>query len=99
MDPSQVNSQANSLSYLIPTGEGDIAVREILIPIFGDAIACKVPGMACGTQTIHDPGALTAVVFSTFNAATLIFCTILLTFIGILMFVKTAQDGEFMGKS
>lgn len=92
-------ADTNPLDFLIPTGEYDIAVRELLVKIFGDAIACKVPGMACGSQTIQDGGALTATVFSTFNAGTLIFVTILLIFISMFVFTRTALDGEFMGRS
>lgn len=99
MDENTLSSQANNLSYLIPTGEHDIAVRELLIPIFGDAIACKVPGAVCGGQTIGDSGALASSIFTIFNGGTLIFVTILLIFIGMFAFVKTAQDGEFLGKS
>lgn len=99
MDPSNPSGQVNSLSYLIPTGEHDIAVRELLIPILGDAISCKVPGAPCGAQGIGDAGAVAATLFGTFNAGTLVFVTILLIFIGLFAFVKTAQDGEFLGKS
>lgn len=99
MDESTVTAGTNSLSYLIPTGERDIAVRELLIPIFGDAISCKVPGAACGTQGLGDAGAVASTVFGTFNGGTLVFVTILLIFIGLLGFIKTAQDGEFLGKT
>lgn len=92
-------ADTNPLDFLIPTGEYDIAVRELLVKIFGDAIACKVPDMACGSQTLQDGGALTATVFSTFNAGTLIFVTILLIFISLFVFTRTALDGEFMGRS
>ena len=99
MADTNLTEGANSLSYLIPTGEHDIAVRELLIPIFGDAIACKVPGASCGAQTLGDPGSVAATVFGVFNGGTLVFVTILLIFIGLLGFIKTAQDGEFLGKS
>lgn len=99
MDETTVTAGTNSLSYLIPTGERDIAVRELLIPIFGDAISCKVPGAACGTQGLGDAGAVASTVFGTFNGGTLVFVTILLIFIGLLGFIKTAQDGEFLGKT
>ncbi len=98
----------NSLSYLIPTGDKDIAVREILVKIFGDAVACKIPLPAgadpiCNTLNSADAavsnGGLVSTVFSVFNVGTLVFATILLIFIGLLVFVRTAQDGEFMGKS
>lgn len=98
----------NSLSYLIPTGDKDIAVREILVKIFGDAFACKIPLPAgadpiCNTLNSADAavsnGGLVSTVFGVFNAGTLVFATILLIFIGLLVFVRTAQDGEFMGKS
>lgn len=92
-------ADTNKLNYLIPTGEYDIAVREVLIPIFGDAIACKIPGATCGSQTLQDGGAITAAIFSTFNGGTLVFATILLIFIGLFAFTKTALDGEFLGKS
>ncbi len=99
---------SNSLSYLIPTGDKDIAVREILVKFFGDAIACKIPlptgsDPICNTLNSADAavsnGALVSTVFGVFNAGTLVFATILLTFIGLMVFVRTAQDGEFMGKS
>lgn len=99
MDENNITEGTNSLSYLIPTGEQDIAVREVLIPIFGDAISCKVPGAACGTQALGDAGAVASTVFGVFNGGTLVFVTILLIFIGLLAFLKTAQDGEFLGKS
>lgn len=99
MDATTITASANSLSYLIPTGAQDIAVRQLLIPIFGDAISCKVPGAACGAQALGDPGAVASTVFGIFNAGTLVFVTILLIFIGLIGFVKTAQDGEFFGKS
>lgn len=89
----------NALSYLIPNGEQDIAVRELLIPIFGDAISCKVPGAACGSQALGDAGAVASTVFEIFNGGTLVFVTILLIFIGLLGMIKTAQDGEFLGKT
>lgn len=93
------NEQINSLSYLIPTGEQDIAVRDVLIPMLGDAISCKVPGAACGTQSVGDPGALAASIINVFNSGTLVFVTILVIFVGLIGFLKTAQDGEFLGKS
>lgn len=97
MDETGIAQGTNSLSYLIPTGLQDLAVREWLIPIFGDAISCKVPGAPCGVP--GDTGKVAAVLFETFNGGTLVFVTILLIFIGLMAFIKTAQDGEFMGKS
>lgn len=46
-----------------------------------------------------DAGSLLASIVATFNGATMIFATIMLIFIGILGMVKTAQDGEFLGRS
>lgn len=96
-------SQINSLSWLIPTGENDIAVREVLIPIFGNAVSCKVPGAPCNTSGSFDAatsnGSLVEAIMSVFNSGTLVFATILLIFIGLIGFIKTANDGEFFGKS
>lgn len=94
-------SSTTSLSYLIPTDGMDIAVRELLIPIFGDAIRCKIPGEVCaaGPGLVGDSGSLVASLISVFNGGTMIFATIMLIFIGILGFVKTANDGEFFGRS
>ena len=104
-DPT-VDAQINSLSWLIPTGENDIAVREVLIPIFGNAVSCKVPGAPCTTGTadaiagvVANSGELVATIFNVFNAGTLVFCTVLLIFIALIGFVKTANDGEFFGQS
>jgi conjugal transfer/type IV secretion protein DotA/TraY len=104
-DPT-VDAQINSLSWLIPTGENDIAVREVLIPIFGNAVSCKVPGAPCTTSTadavsgvVANSGELVATIFNVFNAGTLVFCTVLLIFIALIGFVKTANDGEFFGQS
>lgn len=98
-------ADANTLEYLIPTGAQDIAVREILIPIFGEAISCKVPGAPCGTmgdqltEAAKNSGELLANLFQVFNASTLIFLTILLIFVGLFGFTKTALEGEFLGRS
>jgi hypothetical protein len=92
-------SDTNKLNFLIPTGEHDIAVREILVKIFGDAISCKVPGMPCGEAGSDEFGALASSVFQVFNGGTLIFVMIMLIFIGMFAFTKTALDGEFMGKT
>lgn len=106
MNEPAVASQVNSLSWLIPTGENDIAVRELLIPIFGDAISCKLPsaaGAACnktgGLEAITSNGGLVETLMQVFNAGTLVFATILLIFIALIGFIKTANDGEFFGKS
>lgn len=93
------DSDKNSLDFLIPTGANDFAVQELLVKIFGDAVACKVPGMACGDTSIHTGGALVSSAMAVFNSGTLIFVTILLIFIALIGFTKTAIDGEFLGKS
>lgn len=92
-------NSTSGLDYLIPIGPHDIAVREILVPIFGDAIACKVPGLACGDASVHTGGALLSSIFTVFNGGTAIFATILLLFIGLFGFTRTAMDGEFLGRT
>lgn len=92
-------SEPGQLNWLIPTGQHDIAVRELLIPIFGNAMSCKVPGAACPDPNLENVSRLTEGLFMIFNAGTLVSATILLIFIGLVGFVKTAQDGEFFGRS
>ncbi len=92
-------NEPNQLNWLIPTGQHDIAVRELLIPIFGNAMSCKVPGAACPDPNLENVSRLTEALFMIFNAGTLVSATILLIFIGLIGFVKTAQDGEFFGRS
>ena len=92
-------TEDNVLQQLIPTGENDVAVRQVLGKIFGDAILCKVPGAPCDGMQLTDGGSLAATMFSVFNAGTAIALTILLVFIGLFGFTKTALDGEFLGRS
>ena len=99
MNETQIANQMNSLSWLIPTGVNDIAVRDILVPIFGDAVACKVPGAPCGDPAYANTSKLIEAIFSTYGAGTLAFAMILLIFIGLMGLVKTASDGEFFGRS
>lgn len=94
---ADVTANSNSLEYLIPTGKQDLAVQQ-LTGIFGDAISCKVPGAPCGTGNSFS-GELLANLFGVYNGAIFIFVTIMLIFIGLFAFTKTALDGEFMGKS
>jgi conjugal transfer/type IV secretion protein DotA/TraY len=89
----------NELSWLIPTGEHDLAVREVLTPILGDAVACKVPGGPCGAEQYANATQLISGLFSLFGVGTMIAALILLFFVMLMGIVKTGSDGELLGKS
>ncbi|MBL8510386.1 MAG: DotA/TraY family protein [Betaproteobacteria bacterium] len=92
----------NVLQNLIPTNQADIAVQQYLIPIFGKAVAEKVPCTSSGdliSIPMQEQSELITALFSTYAGGIALFGTFIVIFFSIAGLVKTAHDGELFGKS